>query len=417
MDISRERRRIVRETVSFFNGRGFPTVDPEPLIPRRDDSILFTNSAVVSFKPYLRRELQADPGVVVAQDCLRWQNLGDLSGRSVRRHLISHFVMLGVFSRRDRAKEFAREIIALLDVLKVDPSRLALKLRSCDASLAEPWRSAPCPYALVFDSEPDPYYDWSFGMEGVRGVGGTFSFSSPDGGDRDFGNIIEFYAGSELLGLGYGFGIEAFMNGLHRLPNVACALPSSARTDTRDPRVGRLADLLETATLLYRAGLRPGRSGHAYVVKRVVRGIGRLAPELGFSDEALYRLVQEFERGETGSVTNTAARLLADCRRHARRRRKPGGDLVRRDISLVGPRSLDPSVVADFVRREFRWRLASVDVFDVYEGPAIPPDRRSVGLALRLPREDGRILVPEIVRCLCSAFPVAPRGPGAGRPA
>jgi len=416
LDICRERRSVVERTLEFFGVLGFEAIAPEPAVPTRDDSILFTNSAVVCFKPYLRREREADPGVVVAQDCLRWQNLSDLSEQSLLQHRLNHFLMLGAFSKASRGHDFARETLALLvDVLRVPQRRLLLKLPSKDGPLVDAWQSLPGGPELAFDSEPAAYYDWVFGMEGVSGVGGTFSYRLSRGGTyHDFGNVISFYGGSDLLGLGLGFGVESFLYALLGLTHFACALPTSANTDVRDPRVGRLVDLLETAVLLYRDGLRPGRSGHGYVVKRVARGIGRLSGELGFARSELSRLIDRFEEGEYGGSSGVAEVILADCDRYA-----PGSahhELVRRDVSLLCPSAIEPDALASHVRREFGDRLAAVDVFDVYDGPAIPEHQRSVGLALRFHGRNGAsdgedigTLVDEILRGLCRQFPVALR--------
>jgi alanyl-tRNA synthetase len=62
IDYHAERRRHADRTLAHFIGLGFAQISQQPIVPYRDKSILFTNSAIVDFKPYFDLATTPWPG-------------------------------------------------------------------------------------------------------------------------------------------------------------------------------------------------------------------------------------------------------------------------------------------------------------------------------------------------------------------
>ena len=128
--------------IDFFAQRGHTPVASSSLIPH-DDTLLFTNSGMVPFKPYfVGDENPPYPRATSIQKCVRaggkHNDLDDV-GRT-NRHF-TFFEMLGNFSFGDYFKtdaiKWAWELYT--DVLGLDPERLWITVHTSDDEAEQIW--------------------------------------------------------------------------------------------------------------------------------------------------------------------------------------------------------------------------------------------------------------------------------------
>ena len=71
---------------------------------------------------------------------------------------------------------------------------------------------------------------------------------------------------------------------------------------------------------------------------------------------------------------------------------------IRRDLALVVDRDISAAQVIAAIRDSAPSLLESVDVFDVYEGGSIAPDKKSMALACRYRGKDRTLTDEEVNR-------------------
>jgi tRNA synthetases class II (A) len=309
IDYHAERRRHADRTLAHFTGLGFTQISQQPIVPYRDKSILFTNSAIVDFKPYFNPVITPRPGVAVLQRCFRAHALKDLSDEGVAQNLLCHFTMAGAYVVPDRAVEFATEVHALLTgELGMPPERLRFMVSSEDTELGEALRATGV--ELDVDSQPMDFYRWTFGMPGVWGRGASLAVMG-ESGPRGFGNIIQVVRDGITVGYGYGAGIEATVAARYELPRFVQASPISMFFPTGNPLETRIADLLVGSVLLYRAGVRPGRKSRENVLQQMLKAVSDLCAKAGIKPSEHRDALAGFEEYEFGNQTGVADRVIA----------------------------------------------------------------------------------------------------------
>ncbi|MEW2577307.1 alanine--tRNA ligase-related protein [Streptomyces syringium] len=281
--------RLGREFLDHFTqAAGFAALDPEPAIPHRDRTILFTNSAVVPFKPFLLGEpaLPAS-GVAVRQPCVRVHNLDEVFEEGFASEFVLQFEMLGVLAPSTRAGTLAAAVAGYVSgVLGLDGQSVAFKAAHDDTDLRSAWEacwSGP----VLLDTEERDYYRWGFGHPRLSGRGATFAVRQADGDFRDLGNLIAFERDGKVAGYGFGIGLETLAACLDRSEWVLDCTPAGAVVGSRTPDEAKLADLLGLLVRLYAAGVRTSSRAQGHVLRRAVSATARLAAGLGLDQARL----------------------------------------------------------------------------------------------------------------------------------
>ncbi|TDE57738.1 hypothetical protein E1295_07185 [Nonomuraea mesophila] len=285
--------RLADQFVGHFLDVGVEPLTAEPCVPSQDRTILFTNSAVVSFKPFLRGEIPLGAaGVVVRQPCVRVHNLRATFTDQFTNDFILQFEMLGVLAPAGSRQRLSGSVARYFaQVLGLDQADVALRVAADDLDLIGMW-SAAWSGPLLEDTHERDYYRWSFGDPGLTGRGATFAIAQGDGTYRDLGNLIAFERDGSVAGYGFGVGVETLAACLDRHPWILHSVPAGAVPPPSTEEEAKLADLVGLLVRLYAEGVRIRSRAQGHVLRKAVVNTLRLAARLHV-DEA--RLLQRIE--------------------------------------------------------------------------------------------------------------------------
>lgn len=198
--------KLVRDSFfSYFGMAGYNKISPAPLIPEEDDSILFSNSAILPFKPFLR---EASPKLFNVQKCIRFRGGKDLLNLDEAPY-ISTFEMAGCVVPANALNELLDDTRDfMLNTLDISPQKLYVDLSSEDKQLVDIFSKN---YDIKFDRLPPDKYQGKFGMPDVMGRCAHFSMFYRGGLTHNFGKIIAIYSNGNISNYAFGFGIEKYL--------------------------------------------------------------------------------------------------------------------------------------------------------------------------------------------------------------
>ena len=398
-----DRTSLVNQTFDHFAGFGYLRIEEEPLIPAWDPSLLFTNSAVVAFKKYLLGAPVPGNGVVLCQRCVRAHQIGDVEASG---ELLSIFSMMGVFTR-DGAAIMNQSVAFWRAIIDVPWERLRLRLDPEDTELVQTYRQISGAPEIELGGMPKDSYDWTFGIEGVTGSGGHFSFVQNDGSIRDIANIIQIRGRSGTLGFGFGFGVEAALWAMYGVPLLGQVASFSQVFDVSSPQQMRLADLGALLLRLWREGVTPRKTKHGYIAKKSLKSFVSLCRTLGKKPSLLLRAMERLEQLDYGSNSDAPARLCAMAEEYLNS--GVSDNVVRRDLSFLCNPDIDPAALAVTLHTAIGAAAREVTLFDRYEGPTLPAGKISLAYRAYV----GSIGESEIHALLARAVAAAKRVHGA----
>ncbi len=287
-----------------FVALGYGIYPEEPLLPKSDSSLLFTNSFIVGLKSMIRNgAIGTDERIVMRQACLRTQNLNrhalDMSPLAYG----SRFEMIGGLVGTAVLDALLRNLFTFFGRLSGVTHRLRLK-----ASVETPFftaasRGTEWEAISEIDGEPARYYHWTYGEPGLSGRGVTLALvSGSDGMTREFGNIVELVYKGRTIGYEFGFGIETFLCRIRDARNPIAVGPLADFPDAwRDPRFDQAKDLLRIAHTLHNLRIPAGKGGVRQIMRKTCRSLADLL-EAGMLNEA--DLMLAFERiGPADSIS------------------------------------------------------------------------------------------------------------------
>src|SRR5579871_6441584 len=321
--------------LQFFARNGHEVVPSSALVPRNDQTLMFTNAGMVQFKnvftgverrPYLR--------AATSQKCVRAggkHNDLDNVGYTARHH--TFFEMLGNFSFGDYFKENAIEYAwgLLTRDFGLPKDRLLVTVYVDDDEAFNLWKKiAGLPESRIGRIAGSDNF-WAMGDTGPCGPCSEIFYDhgdhipggppgSPDAdGDRfiEIWNLVfmqfETLPGGERVNLprpsiDTGMGLEriaAVLQGVHDNYDIdlfRALIRASADLTGVDPdgpqrashRV--IADHLRTSAFLVADGVLPSNEGRGYVLRRIMRRAMRHAQLLGAHDPLIWRLVPALTR-------------------------------------------------------------------------------------------------------------------------
>ncbi|MEK6576101.1 MAG: alanine--tRNA ligase-related protein, partial [Nitrospirota bacterium] len=311
--IIRSSNDIRRAFCDYFISKGHTPVESSPLVPQKDQTLLFTNAGMVQFKGlFLGEERRNYKRAVSVQKCLRaggkhndLENVG-LTGRH---H--TFFEMLGNFSFGDYFKEEAIEFgwEFLTEVIGLPKDLLWITIFREDEEAARIWREkiGIRPERIVRLGEKDNF--WQMGETGPcgpcseilidQGVGaGCGRPTCAVGCDCD--RYLELW---NLVFMQYDRDKEGRLNplpkpsidtgmGLERISAVCQGVYSNYESDLFAPIINAVSDLSERSygeegrgdfsirviadhlraiAFLISDGVLPSNEGRGYVLRRIIR--------------------------------------------------------------------------------------------------------------------------------------------------
>ena len=326
MDAKEVRRRFTE----FFTTRGHEAVASASIIPH-DDTLLFTNSGMVPFKPFFQgTEVAPYKRATTVQKCVRAggkHNDLDEVGRTAR-HL-TFFEMMGNFSFGDYFKEdaipFAWEL--LTEVFGLDVDRLWVTCHLTDDEAEEIWATkVGVPRDRIQRLDEDNW--WRMADTGPNGPCSEIFYDlgpeyGPDGGPEnpdaearfvEIWNLVFMQFDQQPDGeqlplpkpsIDTGAGLERVLTVLQGVGSVwetdefvrllAKASELSGVADGADPKsdvsLRILADHARSTTFMINDGVFPSNEDRGYVLRRIMRRAIRHAYLLGVQDPALPDLV------------------------------------------------------------------------------------------------------------------------------
>lgn len=298
-------RFIEQQFTDCFSERGYLTVEQEPIIPRNDRTLLFTNATIVPLKPRITAGDVERPGVMLTQQCLRTQNSERILQVDYDPPYMSYFRMPGVLTNPSSYEDLCVAVWEFLhDRLGIAAEDIMLRTSSQCRPFFAPWEKVSGGLGVEHDTRPEKYYNWRYGMDDVQGVGYTFAVRDGDDTFGDLGNIVQISTAGRVIAYEFGVGLETLAARMYRLRGPFEAAPISRIIPfSAEPAAKMLQDCTVVATVLYRNGIRPGTGGAQHVLKRVVKGLGRLMRLRQITSFELGEMLSSFEAIEFGSVT------------------------------------------------------------------------------------------------------------------
>jgi alanyl-tRNA synthetase len=321
---------VRRTFTEFFTSRGHEAVPSASIIPH-DDTLLFTNSGMVPFKPFFQgTEKPPYSRATTVQKCVRAggkHNDLDEVGRTAR-HL-TFFEMMGNFSFGDYFKEdaipFAWEL--LTEQLGLDPDKLWITVHLTDDEAEEIWATkVGVPRDRIQRLDEDNW--WRMADTGPNGPCSEIFYDlgpeyGPDGGPENLEADARFIEIWNLVFMQFdqqpdgeqiplpkpsidtGAGLERVLSVLQGVGSVwetdefvrllDAASEISGVADGDDPKsdvsLRILADHARSTTFMINDGVFPSNEDRGYVLRRIMRRAIRHAYLLGVTEPALASLV------------------------------------------------------------------------------------------------------------------------------
>ena len=315
--------------IKYFEEKGLKRVDPAPIIPKDDNSVLFTTAGMQQFVPYLTGKKDPWGGEIVNfQPCIRTNDIDEVGDST---HL-TFFEMLGNWSF---GKYFKKESISmsyefLMDVLKFDKDKISVTCFEGDENAPrdeetyEYWQEAGIPKERIYFFGKDENW-WIAGDSGPCGPDteifydtGKEKCSKNCNPSCDCGKYVEIwnnvfmeyfkdsssnYSKLEKKNVDAGMGLERMsmiINGvktpfeLDIFKNVINEITKYAKEDKKDLEASKriIADHLRSSLMIISAGVKPSNVDRGYILRRLIRRIVRNLRKLGIDIKKLDELIK-----------------------------------------------------------------------------------------------------------------------------
>ena len=287
---------------SYYKMAGYDKVASSPLIPKDDNSIYFSNSAIVSFKPYLDKE---SPRLFNIQRCIRFRGAKDVFNLEEPDYM-PYFNMMGSIASSKYWQEVAElSQDFLLNTLNIPEARLYADISSKDTELIKNFGRY---FEVQIDKLPDSEYHWKFGLNKIHGRGVCFSMRYGDNQESDLGQIIQINYDNKPTNYAFGFGGEKFlmMYENHKHFYEATSVYDFTK-DIKSPLAWRYRSSLASLGYLYNQNVdfdNPQFSKQKKIVSSVLHKFALVTDLLDIPQDRIERDIKSFSMYELNGKTD-----------------------------------------------------------------------------------------------------------------
>ena len=318
---------IRKKFLDYFLNKNHKQIKSDSLIPKNDDTLLFTNAGMVQFKNLFLNCDGSFNKAVSIQKCLRAggkHNDLDLVGYTARHH--TFFEMLGNFSFGDYFKERAIEYAwdFLTNILKIPANRLFITILKTDLEAEDIWiNKIGISRSKIFKKDKDDNF-WAMGNFGPCGPCSEIFYNHFDGNDNSIDYKSEEFLEKKCVEIWNIVFMEYFLDingtlsklekpsidtgmGLERIASVLQNVKSNYEidlfknlikhiaqelqiTDVDSPSIRVIADHVRSCSFLISEGIIPTNEGRGYVLRRIIRRAIRHGINLGINEEFFYKI-------------------------------------------------------------------------------------------------------------------------------
>ena len=306
--------------LNYFKNKNHKILPSSGLVPKGDDSLLFTNAGMVQFKDTFLGLDNRDYSATTSQKCLRVGGKhNDLENVGFTTRHQTFFEMLGNFSFgeyfKEKAIEYAWEF--LTEELKLPEDRLWVTVHKDDKESEEIWLKKIGVSSTRLAKLGDDDNFWSMGDTGPCGPcseiffdnGKNFDGKAPGEGDTgeryiEIWNLVfmEFNRDSNgklsslpVKCVDTGMGLERMCSVMQEVGSnfdidifkSLKNLMSKHFTEPNDQSLNVLADHLRAIFFLMAENIMPSNEGRGYVLRRLIRRAVRHGYKMGSRDPFL----------------------------------------------------------------------------------------------------------------------------------
>jgi len=314
--------------LNYFKNKNHKILPSSGLVPKGDDSLLFTNAGMVQFKDTFLGLDNRDYSATTSQKCLRVGGKhNDLENVGFTTRHQTFFEMLGNFSFgeyfKEKAIEYAWEF--LTEELKLPEDRLWVTVHKDDKESEEIWLKKIRVSSTRLAKLGDDDNFWSMGDTGPCGPcseiffdnGKNFDGKAPGEGDTgeryiEIWNLVfmEFNRDSNgklsslpVKCVDTGMGLERMCSVMQEVGSnfdidifkSLKNLMSKHFTEPNDQSLNVLADHLRAIFFLMAENIMPSNEGRGYVLRRLIRRAVRHGYKMGSRDPFLSQFLTHLE--------------------------------------------------------------------------------------------------------------------------
>ena len=314
--------------LNYFKNKNHKILPSSGLVPKGDDSLLFTNAGMVQFKDTFLGLDNRDYSATTSQKCLRVGGKhNDLENVGFTTRHQTFFEMLGNFSFgeyfKEKAIEYAWEF--LTKELKLPEDRLWVTVHKDDKESEEIWLKKIGVSSTRLAKLGDDDNFWSMGDTGPCGPcseiffdnGKNFDGKAPGEGDTgeryiEIWNLVfmEFNRDSNgklsslpVKCVDTGMGLERMCSVMQEVGSnfdidifkSLKNLMSKHFTEPNDQSLNVLADHLRAIFFLMAENIMPSNEGRGYVLRRLIRRAVRHGYKMGSRDPFLSQFLTHLE--------------------------------------------------------------------------------------------------------------------------
>lgn len=280
---------------NFFGENGFHEIPPLWYIPDKHDSLLFTNSVIVSLLEKIQNEEIIEDKYFIKQPCLRTQNLND--DLDSYPSYMSGFTMAWCIDHFSNYDNFCTMVIDFL-LSFFDISNIKIAITKSQVDHLNFWGKQQ--FELM--DHPNNYYDWQFGKNNIDwSVDDIMSETNAkwisimlkmEEEFIEIGNILIVYIDKKPSYVGFWFWLETLMSILSKkkkhqveFTNLPHTLFEEISYNSANALHVRLIDTINILKILYTLDIKSSPRGRWWIIRKALKLFYTLTESLYFDNE------------------------------------------------------------------------------------------------------------------------------------